>query len=116
MGKPGKINGIRAEVLRHLMPVLMAIDQDPEPRRQKANDKRKHFYESAGRVLVLCFGYEDPLANDEPGDYFMCAYSDIPAARDMPKLPPEESKKRNSMIVEMTEVREKHQTGGCQRI
>ncbi|VDB98824.1 unnamed protein product [Peniophora sp. CBMAI 1063] len=66
---------------------------------QTVNGDRSDAYHNIARALVLCFGVDDPLSNDDPDlDYWDLPYASIPAANAMPALDEEQSKKRDMVI------------------
>ncbi|VDC00361.1 unnamed protein product [Peniophora sp. CBMAI 1063] len=66
---------------------------------QTVNGDRSDAYHNIARALVLCFGVDDPLSNDDPDlDYWDLPYASIPAANAMPALDEEQSKKRDIVI------------------
>ncbi|KZV60544.1 hypothetical protein PENSPDRAFT_694182 [Peniophora sp. CONT] len=104
MPKIARINGPRAAFLRRFLPLLLDFDKGDKPTGQVTNEKRKEFYDCTTRALVLCFGYENTLGNDSPGDLWDTTYDEIPAANKMPKLPEPESIERDTVIKALTPV------------
>ncbi|KZV70917.1 hypothetical protein PENSPDRAFT_664728 [Peniophora sp. CONT] len=96
----GKINGKRETfMMRFLSDTVTSGKQT-----QKGNIGQQDVYLNCTRALVLAFGYENPLTNEEPGDFVNVAYKDIPAAEDMPALEnEEEEEKRDSVIASLLE-------------
>ena len=96
-----QIQGKRSTFLQFYLDVV----GDASPQTHARDTKRSNAYMTITRAFVLCFGHKDPLHNEQPNlEYWQMHFDDIPAAKDMPPLSPEESDERDKVILGFVQV------------